>query len=45
VYTKEDPPVGGYRLLPRYPFDLIIQEPPTPQDFEWPELPPETGIR
>jgi hypothetical protein len=44
-YTNEDPPVGGYRLLPRYPFDLIIQEPPTPQDFEWPELLPETGGR
>ncbi len=42
-YTNEDPPVGGYRLLPRYPFDLVIEEPLGTQDFEWPELLPETG--
>ncbi len=42
-YTDEDPPIGGYRLMPRYPFDLIIEEPPVPQDFTWPELLPETG--
>jgi hypothetical protein len=44
-YTDEDPPVGGYRLMPRYPFDLVIQEPLATQDFEWPELLPETGWR
>jgi hypothetical protein len=42
-YTNADPPTGGYRLLPRYPSDLIFAEPPAPQDFEWPELLPETG--
>ncbi len=42
-YTDEDPPVGGYRLLPRYPFDLVIEEPLATQDFEWPSLLPETG--
>jgi hypothetical protein len=44
-YTDEDPPVDGYRLLPRYPFDLVIQEPLTDPGFEWPELLPETGRR
>ena len=44
-YTDEDPPIRGYRLLPRYPFDLVVEELPTLQDFEWPELLPETGLR
>ena len=44
-YTNDDPPVGGYRLMPRYPFDLVIEEPLGTQDFEWPELLPETGRR
>ncbi|GAB4542555.1 MAG: hypothetical protein Kow0063_34680 [Anaerolineae bacterium] len=44
-YTNEDPPTGGYRLMPRYPSDLVIKELPPPQDFEWPALLPETGRR
>jgi hypothetical protein len=44
-YTEEDPPVGGYRLMPRYPFDLVIPEPPAAPDAEWPILLPETGRR
>jgi hypothetical protein len=44
-YTEEDPPVGGYRLMPRYPSDLIIAQPPAAPDAEWPILLPETGKR
>lgn len=44
-YTEEDPPVGGYRLLPRYPFDLTIPQPLPAPGPEWPALLPETGRR
>jgi hypothetical protein len=44
-YTQENPPVAGYRLLPRYPFDLIIQQPPATPGPDWPKLLPETGLR
>jgi hypothetical protein len=42
-YTQENPPVSGYRLMPRYPFDLVIQQPLALPDFEWPKVLPETG--
>jgi hypothetical protein len=42
-YTDEEPPIGGYRLMPRYPFDLVIAPPPAAT--EWPALLPETGER
>ena len=42
-YTNDDPPVGGYRLLPRYPYDLVVGQPLTDPGFVWPELLPETG--
>jgi hypothetical protein len=43
-YTKEDPAIGGYRLMPRYAFDLLFQSLAAPGP-EWPELLPETGRR
>jgi hypothetical protein len=43
-YTREGSTTGGYRLMPRYPFDLVIQQPLAPP-VEWPALLPETGSR
>ncbi len=44
-YTDENPPVGGYRLMPRSPSDLVVSQPPAGASFEWPSLLPETGRR
>jgi hypothetical protein len=44
-YTREHPPEGGYRLLPRYPFDLVVLDPPPAPEAGWPALLPETGER
>jgi uncharacterized protein YdeI (BOF family) len=41
-YVQEGPLVGGYRLMPRYPFDLVVQGAPT---AALPSLLPETGRR
>jgi len=42
-HQDDDPTDGGYRLLPRYSFDLIVEQPPSP--VEWPPVLPETGQR
>jgi hypothetical protein len=44
-YTLADPPAGGYRLLPRYSFDLLVAQPPSVPGAGWPALLPETGER
>jgi hypothetical protein len=43
-YTRKGYTTAGYRLMPRYPFDLVIQQPLAPP-VEWPALLPETGSR
>ncbi|UCC87962.1 MAG: lamin tail domain-containing protein [Anaerolineales bacterium] len=40
-YIGQNPAIGGYRLMPRYPFDLLIQQP----GLVWPKVLPETGCR
>ena len=42
-YQSGDTSGDGYRLLPRYPEDIVTDAPPVPTD--WPSLLPETGQR
>jgi len=42
-YSGANPTRYDYRLLPRYPFDLVLPPPPEPQPDQWPALLPETG--
>ena len=44
-YAQEDSAMGGYRLMPRYPSDLVIQQGLDIPDPDWPVLLPETGKR
>jgi len=42
--SREDPSRDDYRLLPRYPFDLILPETaPAPGLSDWPTFLPDTG--
>jgi hypothetical protein len=44
-YMQENSPMGGYRLMPRYTSDLVVQEAPGIPGPGWPALLPETGKR
>ncbi len=41
--TKSRPPLDGYRLYPRAPFDITQYPLPAPPPSNWPTLLPETG--
>ncbi|RMF02054.1 MAG: hypothetical protein D6768_09175 [Chloroflexi bacterium] len=45
-YSDKNPTRTDYRLLPRYPTDLVVPQPaPPPVPENWPSLLPDTGYR